>query len=224
MNCQLPIWFQAIKGASALDSGVMTLPTMISLIVGSLIAGPAVTILGYYKPFMVLGCVLMSIGTGLMTTFQPNTGYAMWIGYQVLLGFGGGVAFQQPLIAAQVVLNKEDLSTGMAVIILAQTLAGAVAISTAQSVFANRLMFGLKSVPQVNPKIVENAGATNLKTAVDARYLPDVIYWYNRALTQTYYLAAAMAALLIIGATGIEWRSVKEKKEDGSKEPAAKGQ
>ena len=45
----------------------------------------------------------MSVGTGLMTTFRSNTRSPMRIEYQVLFGFGGGVAFQQPMVAAQVV-------------------------------------------------------------------------------------------------------------------------
>lgn len=123
------------------------------------------------------------------------------------------MSFQQPLMAAQVVLDEEDLSTGTAAIILAQTLGSAVSISIAQSVFTNRLVSGLRSVPEVNPSIVQNAGATNLKAAVDPRYLANVIIQYNKALTETFYLPTAFASLLIIGAIGIEWRSVKEVKE-----------
>jgi MFS family permease len=211
-DSQLPIWFQAIKNVSALHSAVDTLPTIISLVAGSLIAGPGVSFFGYYKPFMLFGCILMSVGTGLMTTFKPNTAHPKWIGYQVILGLGGGMSFQQPLMAAQVVLSEEDLSTGTAAIILAQTLGSAVSISIAQSVFTNRLEFGLKSVPEVNPNIVQNAGATNLKAAIDPRYLPSVIIQYNKAITETFYIPAAFASLLIIGAIGIEWRSVKEVK------------
>ena len=123
------------------------------------------------------------------------------------------MSFQQPLMAAQVVLAEEDISTGTASIVLAQTLGSAVAISIAQNVFTNRLIFGLKSVPEVNPKIVLDAGATNIKTAVDPQYLAGVIFQYSKALTQTFYIPAAFASLLIVGAAGIEWRSVKEAKK-----------
>lgn len=76
----LPIWFQAVKGASAVDSGLMNLPLLLSVVVFSLIAGGLVTLWGYYVPFMILGTVLVSVSFGLISTFQPDTGRPVWIG------------------------------------------------------------------------------------------------------------------------------------------------
>lgn len=39
-----------------------------------------------------------------------------------------------------------------------------------------------------------------------------VLKAYNRTLDQTFYVAAAMAALSVFGAVGMEWKSVKGKK------------
>ncbi|KAF4629219.1 hypothetical protein G7Y89_g8929 [Cudoniella acicularis] len=209
----LPIWFQAIKGVSAFQSAVMTLPIIISLVVGGVISAPAISFFGYYKPFMILGCILTSFGTGFLTTFKPWTGHSKWIAYQVLAGLGSGMSFQQPLLAAQVVLGEEDLSIGTAAVILAQNLGSAVSISIAQSIFTNKLVKELEEIPSVNPKVVQDAGATNLREAVSAQSLPSVILAYDKALTDSYYLATAFATLMIVGAVGIEWRSVKEKKD-----------
>jgi MFS family permease len=43
----LPIWFQAVKGASAVKSGIMNLPMVLSLVLVSIISGIGVTIVGY---------------------------------------------------------------------------------------------------------------------------------------------------------------------------------
>lgn len=43
----LPIWFQAVKGATAVKSGVMNIPLLLSLIISSVLAGTGVTVLGY---------------------------------------------------------------------------------------------------------------------------------------------------------------------------------
>lgn len=209
----LPIWFQAIKGVSAFQSAVMTLPIIISLVVGGIISAPAISFFGYYKPFMILGCILTSLGTGFLTTFKPWTGHSKWIAYQVLAGLGSGMSFQQPLLAAQVVLSEDDLSIGTAAVILAQNLGSAVSISIAQSIFTNKLVKELEEIPSVNPKVVQDAGVTNLREAVSAQSLPSVILAYDKALTDSYYLATAFATLMIVGAIGIEWRSVKEKKD-----------
>lgn len=45
----LPIWFQAVKGASAIKSGIMNLPMILILVIVSVISGITVTVIGYCK-------------------------------------------------------------------------------------------------------------------------------------------------------------------------------
>ena len=56
----LPIWFQAIKGASATKSGIMNLPMILGLVIISMMAGGLVTAIGYYTPFMIVSLHLVS--------------------------------------------------------------------------------------------------------------------------------------------------------------------
>ncbi|KAH0548114.1 hypothetical protein GP486_008157 [Trichoglossum hirsutum] len=209
----LPIWFQAIKGVSAMKSGIMNLPLILSLVVASVLAGGVVTAVGYYTPFMIASSIVTSIGGGLISTLKVNSGHSMWIGYQTLLGLGLGMGMQQPLMAVQAVLDMEDVPIGTSIIVFAQTLGGALLISVGQNVLTNRLVSGLlEAVPSLNPNIVLQTGATSLKTAIDPQYMDGVLFAYNRALDQTFYVLTAMACLTIFGALGTEWRSVKEKK------------
>ncbi|KAJ6544229.1 putative HC-toxin efflux carrier [Mycena capillaripes] len=208
----LPIWFQAIKGVSAVKSGIDNLPMILSLVVSSLLAGGIITAVGYYTPFMIISTVFMGVGAGLISTFGVNTGHAHWIGYQVIYGLGIGFGMQQPIMAAQTVLSLQDIPTGTSLIMFAQTLGGALFVSVGQNVFTNKLKDGLASrVPSVDPATVLGAGATSLRTAVDASILPAVIAVYNDALVSAFYVSVAMAALSLIGALAIEWKSVKGK-------------
>jgi hypothetical protein len=111
-DCGEAIWFQAIKGASAMKSGIMNLPMILSLVFMSLIAGGAVTAMGYYTPFMYGSSVLQTIGVGLLTTFQTDTNHSKWIGYQVIYGLGIGMGMQQTLMAVQTALPLEDVPIG----------------------------------------------------------------------------------------------------------------
>jgi hypothetical protein len=191
----------------------MNLPLILSLVTASLLAGGSVTALGYYTPFMIAGSILMAIGGGLISTFRTNTGHSMWIGYQVVFGFGVGMGMQQPLMAVQAVLDITDVPIGTSIIVFAQTLGAALFISVGQNVLTNRLVSGLlEAVPSLDPSIVLQTGATSLKAAIDPQYLSGVLFAYNRALDQTFYVITAMACLSIIGALGTEWRSIKEKK------------
>lgn len=209
----LPIWFQAIKGVSAVQSGIDSLPMILGVVFASLIAGGAVTAIGYYTPFVLASSVLMSIGAGLLTTLQVDSPSSKWIGYQAIFGLGVGVGFQQSLIAVQTVLRIEDVPTGTSVVIFSQSLGGALFVSVGLNVFNNRFIAGLRTaVPELNPSIVLNVGATSLKSQIPRQSLPGVLFAYNRAITQTFYVSVAMACLTLIGALGLEWKSVKGKK------------
>lgn len=209
----VPIWFQAVKGATATESGIRNLPMILSLVILSLVAGGAVTTLGYYTPWMIASSVFMAIGVGLMSTWKVDTGHAKWIGYQIIYGAGVGFGMQQALITAQTVLDLVDVPVGTSLIMFMQILGGALFISVAQNIFTNRLSSNLVThVPGLDPDIVLKTGATSLKNNVDASRLPEVLIAYNDALTQTFYVSLALAALSIFGSIGIEWKSVKGKK------------
>lgn len=91
----LPIWFQAVKGASAVKSGIMNLPMVLSLIIVSILSGVGVTMLGYYAPFMIGASVFGAVGVGLLSTLTPESNHSMWIGYQCIAGIGIGLGMQQ---------------------------------------------------------------------------------------------------------------------------------
>ncbi|KAJ7152948.1 major facilitator superfamily domain-containing protein [Mycena filopes] len=208
----IPIWFQAVKGVSAVKSGIDNLPMILSLVVSSILAGGIISAMGYYTPFMILSAFLMAVGAGLISTFDIDTGHAHWIGYQIIYGLGIGFGMQQPIMAAQTVLSLQDIPTGTSLIMFSQTLGGALFVSVGQNVFTNKLASGLaKNVPGVNPAIVLSAGATSLRNSIDPQYLPAVLQVYNDALITAFYVSIAMACLSLVGALGMEWKSVKGK-------------
>ncbi|RYP81618.1 hypothetical protein DL769_001919 [Monosporascus sp. CRB-8-3] len=209
----VPIWFQAVQGVSAIESGIRNLPLLISSVVLALICGVMVTVLGYYTPFMLLGTIMMSAGAGLISTWQPETGSPSWIGYQILFGAGFGMGLQQPMVAVQTVLDITDIPIGAALVTFLQSLGGALFVSVGQTVFGNELVKTLtKEVPHVDSQLVVAAGATSFRAVVPPDVLPDVVLSYNKALMRTFLVSAGAAAVTIFGSSTVEWRSVKGKK------------
>lgn len=207
---QLPIWFQAIKGVSAIKSSINNLPMILGVVIASVLAGGAVAAIGYYAPFMIACSVLMSIGAGLLITLEVDTGSPKWIGYQALFGIGIGLGMQQILMAVQTVLSLDDVPTGTALIIFVQNLGGAVFLSVGQNVFAAKLVSGLRSsVPELDPGIIVAAGATSFRQSIDARFLPAVLVAYNEALVRAFIVALVLSCLTVIGSAFVEWKSVK---------------
>lgn len=209
----VPIWFQAIKGVSPVKSGIDTIPMILSLVTASILAGAIVARVGYYTQFIWLGSVLMAIGTGLLTTFKVNTGHSAWIGYQVIAGLGIGMSMQQSNLAVQTCLPDSDVPSGTATIFFFQTLGGAVFTAVGQNVFIHKFIQHLPELPGINGEALVNTGATALRNFVPAQFLPQVLEAYNYSIAQGPFLVATItAALSIIGALGMEWRSVKEQR------------
>ncbi|KAF7190997.1 MFS-type efflux pump MFS1 [Pseudocercospora fuligena] len=211
----LPIWFQAIKGASATKSGIMNIPMILGLVIISMVAGVIITVVGYYTPFVIASTVIMSIGAGLLATLQPNSGHSEWIGYQAMFGIGVGLGMQQTLIAIQAVLPAPDIPIGTAIVMFSQTLGGALFISVAQNVFQNGLLkHVISAVPNIDPARVLGTGATELVNVFQGTDLQGVRQAYNDAIVETFYVAVALASLTIFGSAFFEWKSVKGKKLD----------
>lgn len=213
----VPIWFQAIKGASAFKSGIMSIPMVLALVVANIISGIGTTAIGYYMPFYYLSVVISAIGAGLLTTFNVNTGHSMWIGYQVVYGFGVGFGMQQALVTIQTVLPLKDVPTGTAMSMFFQTFGGALFVSVGQNIFNNRLLTEVtKYAPEVDPTVLLHVGATDLSRVLPPAALDGVRLAYNNALTNTWYIAVAMCCLKIFSMPFLQWRSVKGQKPGGS--------
>ncbi|KAK4546220.1 hypothetical protein LTR36_002357 [Oleoguttula mirabilis] len=209
----LPIWFQAIKGVSAVGSGIRNIPMILSLVVFSMISGLVITKVGYYTPFVIMSSVLMAVGAGMLSSMKTTSSSGEWIGYQIIFGAGVGFGMQQTLIAVQTVLPKEDVPIGTALMMFCQTLGGALFISVAQNVFTNRLLSNLKeAAPGVDLALVLSTGATSLRDVIPEQYLPGVQVAYNNSVMSTFYVAVAMASFSILGSLAFEWKSVKGKK------------
>lgn len=208
----LPIWFQAIQGVSAVQSGIRTLPLVLAVVVGSIAAGQTVARVGYYVPLMYLSALLMPIGTGLLLTFEVHSSEGVWIGYQILLGLGIGVGMQQGNMAAQTVLSKQDVPSGVALIMFCQMLGGAIFISVGQNILDSQLVQRLRTVaPGLTAEQIVNTGATELRKAVPASQLDAVLVQYNLALRQVFLVGVVVSCLTIVGVVVVEWRSVKGK-------------
>ena len=218
----LPLWFQAVKGVSAVKSGIMILPLVLAMTSAAVSAGLLTRKLGYYVPFMIACAVIMPIGAGLISTFTPSTAHPAWIGYQVLFGLGLGLGQQQAMVAAQTVLARKDVPIGASLMMFSQTLGGAVFLSVANNLFDAKLASGLAGIPGIDVGRVVDAGATDLRTMVAARFLPRVLVAYNAALRDTFYLVTALTCVTIVGALAMEWKSInKDRERDGAKKAAA---
>ena len=221
----VPIFFQSVKGSSAMKSGIQLLPLMLATVISSVLVGAFVTAAGYYTPFLIGSTAIAAIGTGLITTYTVDISTGKWIGYQILVGAGVGAGFQIPMTAVQTVLPPEDIPVGTAAVMFFQTLGGALFIAVGQSVFQNGLIDGIREyAPTVDPRAIVGAGATEMRhvlaTLGQLDQLDAVIRAYMSGLRDAYRVSLALALVAFVASCFLEWKSVK-KTGQGSKDDVA---
>jgi hypothetical protein len=206
-----PLWFQGVKGTTAVQSGIDILPFIMGLTATMMGTGFMLNKYGGLSaPFMILSTTMVSIACGLLTTWNPATKEADWVGYLLLHGLGIGFGWQQPILIAQTVLEGPDIPTGTALTTISKLLGGTIFVSVGENVFATELLKNLlMRAPELNAQTILDAGATELRNAVSPELVDAVISAYNYALSRTFLVTAMLSALSIIGALGVEWRPIR---------------
>ncbi|KAJ5810633.1 Major facilitator superfamily domain general substrate transporter [Penicillium pulvis] len=208
----IPLWFQIVNGVSAVESGILFIPFMVSVVGGFMFAGFGTAGTGYYTPFVYAGSVLMSIGTGLLMTVRPHhTPRARWVGFQIICGAGIGLGEEQGLYMVQTTLSENDVATGIGLILFAQTFGGALFVSVAQLLFLENISKALKTLaPNLSPKSVLDGETTGSS--------PELQAVYGVAIKDSLRVGLILAAASTLGAVLYDWKSLRTKDDNGSPE------
>jgi hypothetical protein len=214
----LPLYLQAVKGSSPTRSGIQILPLMLSSVLMSILAGVYVTMVGYYTPLLIGAIALMTVGAGLVTTFDIDTIFRKWFGYQIIVGLGSGVGFNVPLVAVQTVLSMEDIPIGTVSVMFFQTFGAALFLTVGQSVFQNGMINGLKKyAPELDPKVMVHTGATAIRGVLEQLgqedQLTNALKAYVSGLDDTFRVVLACSVAAFLFTCLFEWRSVKDKRD-----------
>ncbi|KAF2831333.1 hypothetical protein CC86DRAFT_314616 [Ophiobolus disseminans] len=140
-NYFLPLYFQAVLGATPILSGVYLLPQAVALSFMSMFTGIFIKKTGRYLPLIWFGMFMMTLGFGLFIDFGVNRSWAKIIVYQIIAGIGVGPNFQAPLIALQSLVPKRDIATATATFGFTRNLGSAISVVVGSVIFQN----GMKS-------------------------------------------------------------------------------
>lgn len=102
------------------------------------------------------------------------------------------------------------MAIGASLMFFSQILGGAVFISVGQNVLNNQLVERLAGLPGFTPSLIQTGGATSLIGSFPPEYRHDVLVAYNESLRIVFRAGLILAALSVLGALAMEWRSVKK--------------
>lgn len=182
-------------------------------------SGALISTIGYYVPFMWLGAILATIGSGLLYSLKVDSSNGTLSGFQFITGLGLGLCTQISFNAVQYMLPKEQVAMGGALVSFCNSLGPILGTNIGQAIFSNLLVKRLSQVPGVDAAAMVAAGPTSLATAGSSSAVREA---FNYALTRVFILAAVSGGLAFACSLGMEWGNVKQERKHVRKDSRAK--
>lgn len=97
---------------------------------------------------------------------------------------------------------------------VAQTIGGALFVSSGQAAFSNQFIKSLRhNVPEIDPAKAITVGATSLRSVYHGAQLDGVIASYMHGIQVAFALSIGLAGLATVVSLTVPWVSVKGKAE-----------
>lgn len=198
----LPLYFQAVLGASPIMSGVYLLPVAVTLCVVSSLTGVYISKSGRYRPPIYLGFGLMILGTGLYINLQDYPSWPRIIIYQIIAGVGIGPIFQAPIVAVFSLTKPADIASAAATLLFMRDIATAMSVVFGGVIFQNRMAAQSGEIVAALPsdkatQVIggEASGALNIIPTLPYDQRQVVVGVYNESLRAEWIFYTALGVV-----------------------------
>jgi EmrB/QacA subfamily drug resistance transporter len=132
-------YMQIARAKSPTESGLLTIPMVVGIMLSSTIVGRIISRTGVYKRWMVLGSVLLTVGLALMGTLDEKTSLVELGVFMALVGIGLGMVMQNLVLVVQNSVAFSEMGSGSALIAFFRSLGGAVGVSVLGAVLGHKV-------------------------------------------------------------------------------------
>ncbi|RYP28941.1 hypothetical protein DL767_006976 [Monosporascus sp. MG133] len=202
----LPLYFQAVKGADAITSGVNVLPYAAVTLPFAMVAGFGTSKWGRYRPWFFMGFGGFAIAFGLFTRLDGETTNAYWAGVQCIAAIGAGIITTTTLPCIQAPLAEADQAVATATWGFVRSFGGIWGVAIPAAVFnskVNELVMTRLEGNEYMQDLLSNGGAYSLAaggairsfTEGDPALAATVESIYVDSLSLSWYVAMGFALL-----------------------------
>lgn len=197
----LPLFLQVVTGASPTRSGLLLLPMMGGVLVGSTMSGQLTTRTGRYKIFPLYGTALAIVGMTILSRLDADSGRVHSSLGMLVLGFGIGSTMPTLTLAVQNAAPFADLGVATSSVNFFRSLGGSLGVAAFGAVMTARLS---DSLGRHGIDIGEQSGALNSPESI--RALPDPVRgWVIDALAFAVHGVFLFAIPVAIAAFVVAW-------------------
>ncbi len=195
----LPTFFQYVEGATATGSGFRMLPLVLGLLITAIVSGNIVSKTGRYKPFPVVGGLVMSAGLVLLSRMDASTPLGLSSLYLFVLGLGIGLSMQILTIIVQASVPYSELGVATSGVTFFRTMGSAFGAAIFGTLYTNfltaKLPAALAASPGVSPTDLTTPSTLH---ALDDSLIAPVVGAYADALGQVFFWAAPVALVAFV--------------------------
>ncbi|WP_019178776.1 MDR family MFS transporter [Microbacterium yannicii] len=130
-------YMQLARGATPTEAGLMTIPMIGGLLLASIVIGGLVTRYGRWKPYLVVGGVLLIAGSYLLSTIHYDTNFALVSLYMFLLGAGVGMTMQNLVLIVQNTAKPSEIGVASSGVTFFRSLGGTIGVSVMGAALAS---------------------------------------------------------------------------------------
>lgn len=141
----VPLFVQGAQGASATNSGMVTMPMMGGVVIGSIFAGQMVHRTGRYRLPAIAGSAVMTVGMYLLSTLDAGSSQNVARLYMALLGLGVGTSMPLHSIIVQNAIPQRLLGVGTASVQFFRQIGGTMGIAIFGAVLISTFAAGLEA-------------------------------------------------------------------------------
>ena len=135
----LPLYFQAVRGASPVYSGVLLMPIVVVQAVTGVAVGGIIYRFGCTGPVVWTGMTFVTLGIGLFIAVGRSTSLNVIFAIEVVTALGVGAVFQAPLVAYQAMVEDSDMAVATALFGFIRSIATSMSVVIGGVVFQNKM-------------------------------------------------------------------------------------
>lgn len=213
----LPLFFQAVKLQTPLQSAVSMLPACCGVIGFALASGVAVEATRRYLWQIWAGWVVTAVGLGVLSLMDSDSSVAETAGFQVLVGAGLGALFTVPALSIQAAVAVEDQGIGAGILVGFRLFGALIGLAIGSTVFSSvfeKALAHVQDLPAAVAALRDSSNALGFIPRLRDLDLPsgvmdEITMGYCRAFQAIWYVMTGFACLGFVTSLGIMEMSIE---------------
>ncbi|KAF9203315.1 hypothetical protein BGZ49_006544 [Haplosporangium sp. Z 27] len=204
-----PIYFQVVKGESAVIGGLGIVPFIVGLALASIFSGVWANRKGTYLFFIPLGCIIFVVGISLCILFKLDSPQILPIMTFIVCGVGMGLLMQTATLAVQAASEPKYMTTVTALVQFMRSLGSVFGICILGVIFNNKLESSLRSTFPGDASILRVAQDYDYIAIYPPEKITQVFEIFVSALHYAFYGCSAFCAIAFIASLFLRHTTLK---------------